>query len=57
MTNTPDLSDRATATDHDTLPTDLLPPPGAAVWRQTLLHWLFFLSLMTALIGGAALIF
>lgn len=30
--------------------------PEGSAWRQTLLHWLLFLALMTALIGGAAVL-
>lgn len=36
---------------------DLPQPQATPGWRTVLLHWLIFTALMTALIGGAALIF
>ncbi|WP_280637508.1 MULTISPECIES: hypothetical protein [unclassified Paracoccus (in: a-proteobacteria)] len=32
-------------------------PAGRTSWWATLTHWMIFVSLLTALIGGAALIF
>ncbi|MDM7458035.1 MAG: hypothetical protein P3W94_001505 [Paracoccus sp. (in: a-proteobacteria)] len=32
-------------------------PRQTAVWKQVVLHWAVFIGAMTALIGGAAVLF
>lgn len=44
--------------DQGDQPSRILPEPAPAhVGRTTLLHWAIFVGLMTALIGGAAILF
>ncbi|CAM3262538.1 hypothetical protein PANO111632_10885 [Paracoccus nototheniae] len=54
-----DQADQASRPTSASAPTQTAPanPAPVHVGRTTLLHWAIFLGLMTALIGGAAVLF